>query len=61
MMILKWSLRVLVALTLVLLVVNTVLGIGLMAIDIVAGVFYEMKRTACDRRQMKHIPVVHRM
>ncbi|WP_179394371.1 hypothetical protein [Lacticaseibacillus absianus] len=61
MMILKWGLRALIVATVGLLLVDTFVGIGLMAVDILVGVFYEMKRSACDRRQMKHIPVIHRV
>ncbi|MFD1432970.1 hypothetical protein [Lacticaseibacillus yichunensis] len=60
--VLKWVLRGLTGLTVVLLCTNwAAIGIGLMAIDILVVVAYEMKKTACDRRQMHHLPEVHRM
>ncbi|WP_225046728.1 hypothetical protein [Lacticaseibacillus kribbianus] len=59
--ILRWTLRALVVLTIGLLLFDTAVGIGLMAVDILVGVFYEMKQTACDRREMKHVPVTHRL
>ncbi|WP_461225091.1 hypothetical protein [Lacticaseibacillus suihuaensis] len=59
--VLRWVLRALIVLTVGLLLFDTAVGIGLMAVDILIGVVYEMKQTACDRREMKHVPVTHRL
>ncbi|WP_054723364.1 hypothetical protein [Lacticaseibacillus nasuensis] len=60
--VMQWALRVMVIVTAGLLVTNfAAIGIGLMAVDVVLGVIYEMRKTACDRRQMHHIPVTHRL
>ncbi|MCI1986965.1 MAG: hypothetical protein LKJ69_05775 [Lactobacillus sp.] len=60
--IMKWSLRALVALTVVLMLTHlATLGILLLAVDVHLGVFYAMTRNKCDRRQLKHIPITHRM
>mgnify|MGYP004703662613 FL=1 len=60
--IMKWSLRVLIALTVVLMFTHmATVAILLLAVDVHFGVFYEMTRNKCDRRQLKHIPVTHRM
>lgn len=58
----KWSLRALIAVTIVLLFTNLLpVAILLMAIDVHFGVFYAMMRSKCDRRQMKHMPMAHRL
>ncbi len=60
--IMKWSLRALIALTVVLMFTHmATAAILLLAVDVHFGVFYEMTRNKCDRRQLKHIPVTHRM
>ncbi|KRN18645.1 hypothetical protein [Lacticaseibacillus camelliae] len=60
MTILKWTLRVLVAVTVVLLVINTVFGIGLIVVDMVFGGVYLMQRNKCDRRQLHRLDLMHR-
>lgn len=51
-----------IALTAVLLCTNyATIGILLMAVDVVVAIVYEMQRSACDRRQMHHISLTHRM
>ncbi|WP_390407613.1 hypothetical protein [Lacticaseibacillus jixiensis] len=60
--IMKWSLRALIVLTVVLMFTHTAfIAILLLAVDVHFGVFYEMTRNKCDRRQLKHIPVTHRI
>ncbi|MFD1440476.1 hypothetical protein [Lacticaseibacillus hegangensis] len=60
MKVMKWSLRALIAVTVVLLVVNTVLGIGLIAVDMLFGGVYLMQRNKCDRRQLHRLDLMHR-
>lgn len=60
--IMKWVLRALIVLTVVLMFTHEAfIAILLLAVDVHFGVFYEMTRNKCDRRQMSHIPVTHRM
>ncbi|WP_338217666.1 hypothetical protein [Lacticaseibacillus salsurivasis] len=59
---LKWSLRALTVLTVVLLFTNAAaIGIGLMAVDLIVGGLYLMHKSACDRRQMHHLSLMHRL
>lgn len=57
----KWILCVAVVVTAVLVAVDTPVGIGLMAIDAIGGVVYGMYKSSCDRRQLHHITVIHRI
>lgn len=58
--IMKWGLRFLVLATVILLVVNTALGIALIAVDLLVGGVYLMQRSKCDRRQLHRLDLVHR-
>ncbi|MFD1392558.1 hypothetical protein ACFQ3L_03015 [Lacticaseibacillus jixianensis] len=58
--VMKWGLRVLVLATVVLLVTNTAVGIGLSAADLLVGGVYLMQRNKCDRRQLHRLDLVHR-
>lgn len=60
MKIMKWSLRALIAVTVVMLVVNTVIGIGLIAVDMLFGGVYLMQQSKCDRRQLHRLDLIHR-
>lgn len=61
MLIMKWTLRALVVATALLLIFSTAVGIGLLAVDLMVGGIYEMRKSACDRSEMHHIPVTHRI
>lgn len=58
---LKWSFRALAVATLILLFTASTVGILLLAIDIPLYVVSEMHKTACDRRQMHHMSLNHRL
>lgn len=60
--IMKWVLRVMIVLTVVLMFTHmATVAILLLAVDVHFGVFYLMTRNKCDRRQLRHIPMTHRM